>query len=278
MIGVGHPEIGVTSRENSARVALLFAIRLSCEACELLQLLWSATLGVGHPVESLADVVSADAVCAQYGRPAGVAFSTQVCRYTIKPPLANRCCNLFPNDMFRAALGDELEESGPEVPLVLVAELLARAGVGLAWAATSPDGFVSGPSCELKSERPATDSCKEMALEKTRKIGWLDFKNAAGIDMAVRYKFVRDELFKPRGGRRVKFVVIVHQTSPSPVKCFTSFSAIRMSRISVRPLYQRTNFKYPTPDSEEIVLTFFPDSAIRRRSFEERSGSVMRGR
>jgi hypothetical protein len=43
----------------------------------------------------LADVRRADAVCAKYGRPAGVAFRFQVCKYSIEPALANRSFNLL---------------------------------------------------------------------------------------------------------------------------------------------------------------------------------------
>jgi hypothetical protein len=66
----------------------------------------------------LSDVRGADAVCAQYDRPAGVTFSFQVCRYSIEPSVAHRAFNLLAKDDVRAALADEAEELGPQVPLV----------------------------------------------------------------------------------------------------------------------------------------------------------------
>jgi hypothetical protein len=76
----------------------------------------------GDPVEPLATVRGADAVCSQNGRPAGVAFSLQVCRYSVEPTFANRVCNLLAKYVLRAALADEVEEGGPEVSWVGVAE------------------------------------------------------------------------------------------------------------------------------------------------------------
>ena len=64
-------------------------------------------------------------MCAQYGRPAGVAFRFQVCRYSIKPAVTNRACNLLPIDLLRAALADEIEEDGPKVAFVGLSESFA---------------------------------------------------------------------------------------------------------------------------------------------------------
>ena len=64
-------------------------------------------------------------MCAQYGRPAGVAFCFQVCRYSIEPSVTNRACNLLAKDMLRAALADEIEEHGPEVAFVGLGESFA---------------------------------------------------------------------------------------------------------------------------------------------------------
>ena len=124
----------------------------------------SPAAGVGHPVEPLSDVRCADAVCSQYGRPAGVAFAFQVCRYSIEPALADRACNLLAKDQLRAALADEPEERGPEVARVGVTESFAGVAVRLAGAASGPkrSGWIN--SGELKREAPAADSGEEMAL------------------------------------------------------------------------------------------------------------------
>jgi hypothetical protein len=66
----------------------------------------------------LTDVRRADAVCAQYDRPAGVAFSLQVCEYSIEPSVPNRACNLLAKDALRATLADEPEHFRPEVAIV----------------------------------------------------------------------------------------------------------------------------------------------------------------
>ena len=64
-------------------------------------------------------------MCAQYSRPAGVAFCLQVCRYSIEPPVPNRACNLFPKDVLRLALADEIEEDWPQVAFVFVSKSFA---------------------------------------------------------------------------------------------------------------------------------------------------------
>jgi hypothetical protein len=73
-----------------------------------------------------------DAVCAQYGRPAGVILSLHVCRYSIEPALSNRARNLFPKDNERAELCDETEEHGPKVTVVFVSKLLSGGAKRLA--------------------------------------------------------------------------------------------------------------------------------------------------
>jgi hypothetical protein len=74
---------------------------------------------VGDPVEALAPVRSADAMCPQYCRPEGVAFSLQVCRNQVHPAAGNRSLNLLPKNNVRLALADEIEPGGPEVAVVL---------------------------------------------------------------------------------------------------------------------------------------------------------------
>jgi hypothetical protein len=113
---------------------------------------------------------TADTVCAQYGRPAGVTFSFQVCRYSIEPTVPNRACNLLPKDIFRAALADEIEEHGPEVALVGLGEPFAGCAERLAWAASCPRRTVCGPSCELEGKAPSTDSREEVALGVSSKV------------------------------------------------------------------------------------------------------------
>jgi hypothetical protein len=60
-------------------------------------------------------VEAADAVCAQYDRPDGVAFRFQVCLKTVEPAVANRGFHLLSNDDWRAADLEEVKPLGPEV-------------------------------------------------------------------------------------------------------------------------------------------------------------------
>jgi hypothetical protein len=67
----------------------------------------------GTPVEALPDVRRADTASWQYGRPDGVTDSLQVIAYSVEPPVGNRAINLFANDDWRPADGDETKKSGP---------------------------------------------------------------------------------------------------------------------------------------------------------------------
>lgn len=100
---------------------------------------WLASLsgtvkGVGHEPQPLADVRSTDARSRDTGRCEGVADSFHVSLNKVEPAVPNRCFNLLTKDDRRAALLDEVEPEGPEVPLVVEptthachAERLARA-------------------------------------------------------------------------------------------------------------------------------------------------------
>jgi hypothetical protein len=91
-------------------------------------------LGVGHEPQPLADMRGADAVCAQYCRPNGVAFALHVCTNSIEPAMPHRAFNLLSKDRCRAALADEVKPDWPEVTLVVGAELLAGKAEWLAGA------------------------------------------------------------------------------------------------------------------------------------------------
>ena len=86
----------------------------------------SLAAGVGHPVQALPDVRSADARSAQIRRPDGVPLVFQVSRYSVEPSEGIAACNLFTKYDWRSALRDELEESRLEVAGVFCS--FARAG------------------------------------------------------------------------------------------------------------------------------------------------------
>jgi len=130
----------------------------------------SRLAGVGHPVESLADMRRTDAVCPQYRRPAGVAFSFQVCEYSIEPAEPNRSLNLLTKHCCRSALADEPGELGPEVAFVGVAAPLACAGERLAGAGAGPDAGLLVESGPAKSQGPAGDAAEEVALVVSGKV------------------------------------------------------------------------------------------------------------
>jgi hypothetical protein len=131
--------------------------------------------GVRHPVQPLPDVRRTDAVCAQYNRPAGVAFIFQVCRYSIEPTVSNRALNLLTKDRVRAALPDEPEEIRPQVPFVLLAFPFAGNRERLAGTRTCPNRSSSGPSGKLKRVCPSPDPREEMHSPVSGKLASPDF-------------------------------------------------------------------------------------------------------
>ena len=129
-------------------------------------------------------------MCAQYGRPAGVAFCFQVCRYSIEPSVPNRACNLLPKDMLRAALADEVKEDRPEVPFVFLGKSLSGTAERLARATACPNRTVSRPSSKLKSEGPSGDPGEEVALGVSFEFMGFDFGDAAGVNVSCGYEFL----------------------------------------------------------------------------------------
>jgi hypothetical protein len=80
---------------------------------------------------------------------------------------------LLPKDALRAALADEVEEHGPEVALVFIAESFACGAEWLAWATARPYRRIRTPASESKCKRPSADSGEEMATSKPSKVIWL---------------------------------------------------------------------------------------------------------
>lgn len=154
----------------------------------------------------------AEAVCAQYDRPAGVVFSFQVCTYSIEPTVANRARNLLAKDALRAALAEEVEEGGPEVAGIGVAEAFARRRVGLAGAGTRPNRSVSGPAGEGEGVGPAADAGEEVALGEASEISGEHVGDAAGVHGAGGEVAGGDECAEPAGGAGIVFIVVVHGT------------------------------------------------------------------
>jgi hypothetical protein len=126
--------------------------------------LWSRVVGVTHPVQSLANVGSADARSAQIGTPEGISITLQVSTNSGEPLPAILSRNLFSKDRCRAALGDEAVKSGPEVSFVDMALPESRDRKRLTWTASGPDGSIVGPSRRSEGMAPDADSGEEVML------------------------------------------------------------------------------------------------------------------
>jgi hypothetical protein len=117
---------------------------------------------------------------------------------------------LFAKADVRAALADEPEHFRPQVSFVGVAFLLTRRRVRLAGTASGPDGPIVGPSGKPQGERPSANAGKEVALNKSSKVIWLDFPDVSFINYAFRNQVCIHQIPQPLRRVRVKFGVVVH--------------------------------------------------------------------
>jgi hypothetical protein len=131
--GVGHPAIvrhAATSRDTCFPLSILRSAASSVEHRHFS----SPAPVVGHPVQPLPDVGSADARSAQIGGPNGKTQVFQVSTYSGEPFTSILARNLLSKDDWRLTLGDEPFESGPQVALVSNPLAFACRGERLAWA------------------------------------------------------------------------------------------------------------------------------------------------
>jgi hypothetical protein len=119
----------------------------------------------------------ADARSAQICRPNGVARCFHVRLYSVDPSEAVLARNLFSKHDWRAALGDEAIELGPEVALVGKSCSFSGGAEGLAGAGAGPDGPVVGPSCETEGIGPDADPGEEVALRVALEVAWSHVPN-----------------------------------------------------------------------------------------------------
>ena len=108
----------------------------------------------GHEVETLPEVRSADPRSAGICRPDGVARSFQVRANKVEPPETVRTRNLLSKDDWRAALLDEREPGGPEVPIVGEAFRSPRLRERLTGAGACPYGARIVPASESQRVQP----------------------------------------------------------------------------------------------------------------------------
>jgi hypothetical protein len=167
----------------------------------------SCRVVVGHEEQPLSDVRSADAVCSEYGVPAGVAFAFHVCENKVEPAVSNSCANLLSKDDRRAALADEVEPRGPKMPLVCKPQAFTCRAETLARTATSPNGSIVRPSGRTKGVAPHADASEEMTLGEFAELVWSDVFDASLVDDAGSDVSSGDEVSQPLRGVRIDFVV-----------------------------------------------------------------------
>jgi hypothetical protein len=198
--------------------------------------------GVGHPVQPLPDVRSADARSAEIDRPEGVSRRLHVSPNKVEPVERGSGRDLLAKDDPRAALADEMEPRRPQMPLVSKprsaacrAERLARAGAG-------PDGSVIGPTGVSQGVGPDADPCEEMALSVSKKLDWYNIADIPLIHVSGSDQVSPDQFPEPCGGTRVVLVVVgCHATSfrliaafHAALACAVTLSQPRIRATSVR--------------------------------------------
>jgi hypothetical protein len=178
----------------------------------------TVAFGVGHPVQPLSDVRRTDARRAQIRRPPGVTRTFQVSAYSVPPPEGIRACNLLAHNSCRAQCGDDAEEVGPEVAVVVESVAFACAAEGLTGARAGDDSHVVSDARQTNSTRPAADSCKKVVLGVSKKLSWVDIDDAPFVHVAGRDLAGLDEFAQPCCGVRVEFVVVgkAQEITPAP--------------------------------------------------------------
>ena len=221
--GVGHPVFRMTSFAKLPLVER--SVPFGSPRRSVFSVVWSGMLpstafGVGHPEESLADVRGADARSREIGGPDGISQVLQVSANSGEPFTSILARNLLSKDRCRAALGDEVVKSGPQVSLIGMATSLSRARKRLTRTGAGPDFPVLGPSGKGESEGPAADPGKEVALPKRSKVVGVEVEDAAGINGSGRKMPGSGKVPEPLCG--VGIVVVVegpwHGMSHSPME------------------------------------------------------------
>ena len=179
----------------------------------LLPSLWSRAVGVGQLLtcgdepQPLPDVRRTDARSRDTDRCEGVTRSFQVRVNKVEPAVPNRRFNLLTKDNRRAALVNEMEPEGPQVPLVSKPRAPACRAERLAGATSGPDGTAVGPAGKAEGMAPDPDTGKEMALGEPGKLVGSDIKNVPFIHNARRDAPGGNQVAEPLRRIRVDFIV-----------------------------------------------------------------------
>jgi hypothetical protein len=216
--GVGQPASCAACAVVRPKPLLPYFSRYFCRLVSVVSGSASNSLacGVGHPEKPLSYVRRADAVCAQYLRPAGVTFRFQVCENSIEPPEPNRSLDLFAKDSVRATLADEPKPCRPEMSVVSASALFAGAGEGLTGATTCPNRSSVIPSGEAQRVGPAAKAAKEMALPVAGEVVGLEIEDGALVDVSGGKMPGSGKVSQPCGGVGIDLIVEHRGASPFP--------------------------------------------------------------
>ncbi len=174
----------------------------------------SEATGVGtEPVDAITDVRSADARCRKRDTPEGVVHSFHVSVYKVEPRACSRSCNLLSKHCCRPALADEVEESWPEVPLIVKPSSFTCRAERLARARTSPHGSIIRPSGKSQGVSPPANPCEEMTLSITAQVSGLNVLNASLIHFSCGDQAHFNQCPELGGHGGVELVVVVHHAT-----------------------------------------------------------------
>nr|CUV26149.1 protein of unknown function [Ralstonia solanacearum]CUV33780.1 protein of unknown function [Ralstonia solanacearum]CUV41173.1 protein of unknown function [Ralstonia solanacearum]CUV61075.1 protein of unknown function [Ralstonia solanacearum] len=173
----------------------------------------SAAVGVGHPVEPVADVRSTDARSRKRYRPDGVVHGFHVILYKVDPSIRVVARNLLSKNNRRSALADEVVPGWPQVPLVSKRKSFACLGERLTRTGSCPHGAVIGPACAAQCQRPDADSGEEVVLAISPEVVRLHILNVSLIYIARRNVAGGDQVAQPRSCIRINLVVVGAHTS-----------------------------------------------------------------
>lgn len=139
---------------------------------------------MGHPEQALADVRRADARSREIASPDGISQLLQISANSGEPFASRPARNLLSKDDWRAAEIDKRVNSGPEVSLVGMAELLSCARKRLTGKARGPARAV--PSGEVEGVFPSGDPGEEMHSLVAAELVGANVEDGSVTDMTRR--------------------------------------------------------------------------------------------
>jgi hypothetical protein len=156
----------------------------------------------------LPDVRRADARSAEIDSPDGVARRFQVSVNKVEPTEAVLACNLLTKHDVRAALRDELEPRGPQVPLISKPSALACVAERLAGATARPNSAIVRPPSESEGIGPDADPGEEVTLREAGEVTGPHVEDGPFIDNSRGDQPRVDKLAQPGRGLGVVLVVV----------------------------------------------------------------------